>query len=109
MLFPTISKIRMRFEECLVRLEILDASIADCSRQLNVGKSIFGPLSELDELKARCVQTHRLLNQALDELYAKSVTPRQLAARLPNVDREVVQLELIVEQLRKSIRASKAA
>jgi hypothetical protein len=109
MLFPTVSKIRMRFEECLVRLEILDAGIADCSKQLNVGTSIFGGVPELDELKSRCVHIYGILNRALDGLYAKSVTARQLAARLPNVDREITHLESLVEQIRKSISTTKAA
>ena len=108
MLFPTVPKIRMRFENYLARLEIAEAGIADCSRRLNVGSSIFGAFPELDELKARCVHVHAVLNQALDGLYQNSVSARQLDSRLPNIDREVVQLEMIIDKISRSISATKA-
>lgn len=109
MLFPTISKVRLRVEEYLVRFEMLDATIADFGKQLNVGSSIFGDLPALDELKARCVRAHATLNRALDGLYAKSVSPRELASRFPNVERELSQIEFIADQIRKSLAAMRTA
>jgi hypothetical protein len=109
MLFPTISKVRMRVEEYLVRLEIMDAIIADCSKQLSVSNSLLGQAIDFEKLSARCAHVHGVLNRALDGLYAKTVTRRELAVRLPNMEREVSQLENIVEQIRRSISASRAA
>ena len=109
MLFATVSKVRLRVEQYLVRLEILDATIADCSKQLTMTASLFGESLDLGKLTSKCAHVHGVLNRALDGLYAKGVTPRELASRLPNVEREVSQLEGIVEQIRRSISASKAA
>jgi hypothetical protein len=93
----------MRFEELLVRLEITDSVVSGCSKRLNIESSLFGPMPELDDIRRRCAHVHQVLNKAIDGLYDQSVTPRQLSNRIPNVEREVAQLELVADQIRKSL------
>ena len=109
MLFVSAKRVEVRIEEYLARLEILAATITDVSLKLPLSNALVGPSPELAELSGRCGEVHRLLNSALDEMFAKRVSPRQLAARLPNIDQEVTQLETLTQAIRQSILASRAA
>jgi hypothetical protein len=108
-LLATAKRVQFRIEEYLARVEILAATITDVSLNLPLSNALLGESPELKQLSGRCAQVHGLLNSALDEMFAKRVSPRELASRFPNIDREVGQLEALTDGIRKSVLAARAA
>jgi len=109
MWFPTVSKVRLQYEEFLVRVEMVDAAALQALKSLDVETSIFGQIPEVDQFRKRCAVTHRILSDAVDGLLGGQVSPRQLAGRISKVENEVRGLEQVAERLRLSIDAMKAA